>query len=494
MDNQNIKSSVKATSLFGGVEVWGILVSIIKTKLIAILIGPIGVGLMSMYQATIGMITTATNFSLFISSVRDVSVAYNSGDKQLFTHKISVLSKLVWLTGLLGLFICLLGAPLWSKLTFDNYDYTVGFAALSVVLLLNQLNSGKTVLMQGTGHFKYIAYSGIIGNTLGLFTTIPIYYFWGIDGVVAVIIIGALTTFSLSYYYASKLKFEFESLKIKEVYSEGKEMLRQGMYLSINAATTAAVFYILRLYITKQGGLVEMGLFAASYAIITTYVGLVFQAMSREYYPRLSSLSYDSVKFNEAINDQIHLTLLLLGPLVFFFLSFSGEIIELFYSDKFVGASLLMSISMLGVVFQAPVWCMAYALLSKSDNKAYLFWESFGKLQKILTDVLFYYLWGLTGLGISFLISYMYYTIQYAFVCKSRYGFSLSKRSVNILLIYFVIGSTILYVSQSYSLIICLIVGLIFTTFAGIYSFRELNDLLNLSSVFRNLKNRIRSS
>ena len=435
-ETSNIKKSLKVTSLFGGVQVLSILISIIRNKCIALLIGPVGVGFVELYNSTIRLIGTFTDFSIRVSAVRDVSVAYKSGNQQEFNRIAKVFSKLVWFTGLLGTIVCLLGAPLWSKFSFNDYSHTWQFAILSGILLLNQLQNGKSVILQGTENYRYLAYSGVIGNIVGLFTTLPIYYIWGVDGVIPVLLLTALTSFILTYYFARKIDINDFPMLNKEAMIEGKKMLKQGFLLSVNYIYSALLFYILRIFITNQGGVEELGLYSAGFMIVSTYVGLVFQSLSQEYYPRLSSLSLDIEKMRNAINDQIYFSILVLGPLIALFMTCSDFLLQLLYSSRFSGASLFMAVSMLGVLFQAPSFCMVYALLAKGDNRDYLIYETVSKTIKLFFDVGLYLMWGLTGLGIAFVISYIYYTIQSSYVCKKKYGYTMSKANILNLAVY----------------------------------------------------------
>ena len=50
-EQKNYRSIFKATSLFGGVQVYQILIQIIKSKFVAVLLGPAGVGIMGLYQS-----------------------------------------------------------------------------------------------------------------------------------------------------------------------------------------------------------------------------------------------------------------------------------------------------------------------------------------------------------------------------------------------------------------------------------------------------------
>ncbi len=478
--SSDIKKSLKATSIFGGVQVFGILVSIVRNKLVALLIGPVGIGIVEMYNSTIGLIRSFTDFSLHTSAVREISIAYKSGNKEKFNHITTVFSRIVWFTGLLGAVVCLLGSPLWSKISFGNYDYTLGFAFLSCTLLLSQLQIGKQVILQGTQHYRYMAVSSLIGSVLGLFTTVPIYYILGLKGIVLVLIITAAVSYILSYYFAAKVDVKYLKISNKEVYLEGKGMLRQGLFLSVNFLLSYVIIYILRVFVSNKGGLDELGLFSASFAVVNTYVGLVFQAMSKEYYPRISALSDNSVAFNKSVNDQIYLVLLILGPLIAFFLTFSDQILLILYSDKFINAGLLMALCMVGIIFEAPSWCMGYVFLAKGDNKEFLIYETITKVQKIVTDIVSYLLWGLAGLGISFIVSYVYYTLQCLYLCKKRYNLVLDRRILIMLVIYSLVSILLIGVYVYTGMWARFSVGAVIIIGSCVFSYRQLNSIVDI--------------
>ena len=484
--SKELKDSLKATSLFGSIQVFNILISILRNKIVALLIGPIGVGIITLYTSTINLIKSFTDFSLSLSAVREISIAFKSDDSSLFSYKTSVLLKLVWYTGFLGFIICLLGSPLWSKFSFGNYDYTIGFAVLSITLLLSQLQNGKNVILQSTCNFKKLALSGFFGNLIGLLTVIPIYYVLGIDGIVLSLLIISIVSYIIIFVYASKVKFERIRINKVSAYNEGKIMLCQGVMLSLNFMLSSLVFFILRIFINKQGGIEELGIYSASYMIINTYIALVFQSMGQEYYPRLSSLSSEKEKFCNAVNGQIYLSLILLGPLVLLFISFSDQLLLLLYSQKFVRADLLMALSMVGVLFQAPSWCMGYVFLAKSDNKYFLFYETISKLIKLFSDLSFYYFWGLSGLGISMIVSYFYYYLQCKMVCNRRYGLKISKNSQYMLLVYLIISLLLVvvlkYLTVQYRLVISIIVILL----SAYFSYIKLNSILDFRALVYN--------
>lgn len=76
---KSYRSIFKATSLFGGVQIYQILVNVIKSKIIAILLGPEGIGLIGLYQSVLELLKSFTSLGITQSGVRDVSEANESG-------------------------------------------------------------------------------------------------------------------------------------------------------------------------------------------------------------------------------------------------------------------------------------------------------------------------------------------------------------------------------------------------------------------------------
>ena len=74
--NKTYTHILKYTGLFGGVQGLGILVGIVRNKLVALLLGAEGMGLMSLFNSTTKLISDSTNFGLSMSAVRELSAAF----------------------------------------------------------------------------------------------------------------------------------------------------------------------------------------------------------------------------------------------------------------------------------------------------------------------------------------------------------------------------------------------------------------------------------
>ena len=74
-NTDNYKESIKATSIFGGVQLFNIVIKIVRSKFIAVLLGPNGMGIFGLLNSTILLVSSFTNFGLQTSAVRNIADA-----------------------------------------------------------------------------------------------------------------------------------------------------------------------------------------------------------------------------------------------------------------------------------------------------------------------------------------------------------------------------------------------------------------------------------
>jgi len=487
-NKSSYRQIMKATSIFGGVQVFTILIAIIRSKVIAVLLGPTGIGIYSLLNSTTGFIGGLTNFGLATSSVKNVAAAHNSGDVQRVAAVVNVLQRLVWFTGLLGAVITIVLSPWLSQITFGNRDYTLAFAWISITLLLNQLSVGQTVILQGLRKLNYLAQSSLSGAILGLVVSLPVYYRWGVDRIVPAIIITSIANLIQKWYFAKKVKIEKVAVSRKVFVLEAKDMLNMGLMLSLSGLYLLAKDYGIRTYISNIGGMEEVGLYSAGILIVNTYVGMVFTAMSTDYFPRLSAVAEDNNEARKLINQQAEIAVLILAPLIIIFIIFIGWIVVLLYSNDFSAINSMIQWAMLGIFFKAASWSMGFVLLAKGKAKIFLFNELFGGTITLLCNVLGYYLGGLTGMGIGFLIGYFYYMLQVYFLTRYYFNFSFEKGFLRIFLAQIALAIVtfviVLLVPKPLSYLLSIPIIVI----SCIYSYKELDHRLDLKDLLSKFK------
>jgi O-antigen/teichoic acid export membrane protein len=487
-EKTSYKQIIKATSLFGGVQVFNIIIQIARSKIIAVLLGPAGMGISGLLTSTTGLVSMLTNFGLGTSAVKDIAAAQSTKNETRIVKIVAVFRKLVWGTGLLGALLTLVLSPWLSQLTFGNKDFTLAFVWLSVTLLFKQLTSGQNVLLQGMRKLQYLAKANMLGAVAGLVVSVPIYYYWRLEGIVPALIITAFFTLAIAWYYARKVTIPTTSITIQDTVIEGKEMLKMGFMLSISGLITMGASYIIRIYISNIGGLDDVGLYTAGFAIIGTYVGLVFSAMGTDYYPRLSGVAHNNSKATTLINQQAEVGLLILAPILSVFLIFINWIVIVLYSTKFTPINGMVHWAALGMYFKAVSWAIAFILLAKGASKLFFWNELVANIYMLLFNMLGYKYGGLDGLGISFLISYVLYFVQVFYLAKYNYQFRFNKEFKQLFAIQLILGLACFLTIKLAPTPWAYGVGIPFILSSVWISFKELDKRIDIKRMIKNFR------
>jgi O-antigen/teichoic acid export membrane protein len=482
-DKSSYRQIMKATSIFGGVQVFQILIGIIRSKFIAVLLGPLGMGIAGLLTSTIGFIALLTNFGLSTSAVRYISAAYSTGNEKRLATIAKVFRRWVWITGLLGTILTATLSQWLSEIAFGNRNYTIVFVWISITLLLNQLSAGQTVILRGMRQINYMAKASLSGSVIGLFTNIPLYYAFGLDGIVPGIIIASITTMLFARYYARKINLIPVYVSKARTIAEGKGMLKIGFMISLSGLITQGASYIVRIYISNTGGVDEVGLYAAGFVIINTYVGLVFTAMSSDYYPRLSAVANSNEKSKVVMNQQAEIALLILAPIIMIFLVFIKWVVLMLYSEKFTPINDMILYAAMGMFFKAASWSISFIFLAKGASKLFFWNELITNIYFLALNIAGYKYGGLAGMGISFLLAYGLYLIQVYFVSKIKYDFNFEPAFIKIFLLQ--LGLAILsflagkFVGNPWEYI----VGIVLIACSIWYSWSELDNRMELESI-----------
>lgn len=475
---------MKATSIFGGVQVFQIIISVVRSKFIAVLLGPTGIGINSLLNSSTGLIAGLTNFGLGTSAVKNVAAAHGTDDIKRISTVVTVLRRLVWITGLLGAILTIVLSPWLSQLTFGNKDYTIAFIWISVTLLLNQISTGQGVILRGMRKINYMARSSLSGSLLGLFVSVPIYYKWGIDGIVPAIIISSIVNLLRTWYFARKVKLEKVSVSRETTLVEGKEMLVMGFMLSLSGLYVLAKDYGVRAYISNVGGMDEVGLYSAGIAIVTTYVGLVFTAMSTDYFPRLSAVAHNNVDARKLINQQAEIAILILAPIITVFIVFISYIILILYSNKFLPISQMIQWAALGMLFKGASWSIAFIFLAKGKSKMFLANELIGGTVTLICQLGGYILGGLTGMGVGFLVGYLYYMFQVYFVSRKYFEFKFDIDLIKIMSLHLGLASISLAITLLLPSPWSYVLGIPIILLSTLYSWKELDKRIGMKQIF----------
>ncbi|MCC8114599.1 MAG: hypothetical protein LIP03_11555 [Bacteroidales bacterium] len=441
--SQTTKKVLKVMTLFGGVQAVGIVCSLVKAKLIAIWIGPIGVGLFGIFNSVLDMLSQATQLNFRQSAVRDVAAA--SG-----TEVPRVAGAVRWWAKRLGVFgavVMLVLSPLWSLISFGHCDYWWAFASLSVAMAAMSLSAGEQVLLQGTGLLRTLGKVSIWGVVLATVLIIPLFYFLRVRSIVP-----AIVATSIASLVAFMLVSPVKSAKLprRESVAIGKGFLRLGLFMTVAslASTGASYAFLSYLNVTASTGIT--GLYQAGYTLVVKYVGLIFTALAMEYYPRLAQLNSRPGAAALVVSHQITLLMWVMVSVIVGFVVLDQFIIRLLYSEEFMQCLPLVTIGIGGTVFRAVSYCMAYVIIARGDGVIYVVTEIASAAIGLALNILCYRLWGLMGLGISYVVWYGVYLAMVWSVCHWRYRMRFTFESLGAFLICTVVCASAIVIKMLY--------------------------------------------
>ena len=422
------RMAMKAMGLFGGVQVMGILCSIIRTKLVAMWIGPVGIGLFGLFNNALEMIATGTNLGIRSSSVRDISQALEKRDPGLAARMVTVVRKWSLWLGLAGALLTLAAAPALSELTFGDTSHLWGFVALSIAVLLQALTNGEYAVLQGTARLKRLASVTLWGTIVGLAVSVPLFYWLRQDSILPSIIAYAMALAVFAWLFRNR-EYPAAAMTRHEAFDMGKGFVRLGIYMTLGNFATILASYAFNAWLNVHAGTDQVGYYQAGYTLINKYTGLILTALGMEYYPRLSRVADSRQRLRAFVSQEINVAIAIMAPVVALFILLRELVVWILYTPEFNVILTFVSWGMIGTVLRTLSWCLAFTILAKGDGKTYLWTEVASAVINLVLNIVFYRWWGLTGLGIAFLVSYMLYTLIIAVVYFKTYKLSVTRSS-----------------------------------------------------------------
>lgn len=431
---------LKYTGIFGGVQGLNIIIGLVRNKLVALLLGPSGMGLVSLFNSAITFISQATNLGLSFSAVKHLSEIFDCGDERRINHFIKVVRTWSLITALFGMMLCAVLGPTISDYTFSWGDHTLHFILLSPVVGMLAITGGETAILKGARKLRALATIQIYSVFAALFISVPVYYFFGQSGIVPVILLVAMADMLFTIMYS----YRYYPLNISGCHSiiaEGAPMVKLGVAFVLTGVMGSGAEMVIRSFLNVNAGLDFVGLYNAGYVLTVTYAGMVFSAMETDYFPRVSAVNGDVQATNLMVNRQIEVSLLIISPMLTFLILALPVLMPLLYSNSFSLVVPMAQVAVLSMYFKAISLPVAYVTLARGDSVAYFLLEAAYDIMLVALIILGFNRWGLLGTGIALTVSYVLDLILILTYAHLRYHYVISSQVIRYTLIQLPLGT-----------------------------------------------------
>ncbi len=473
--------------MFGGVQVITFVVMLIRSKVVAQYLGPDGYGINTLFNSALLFVTGISSLGLNNSAVRELAEKAASGDRDQLNKSMTVFVRWTAVCGLAGTLFVLIFSGKLSKWTFDSGDYKWSFLALSVIPVMTIMSNARISLLQGTGRLKNIARINILSALLGLLS-LPLYYFYNVKAIVPVLIILAVIPFLLSLYYSRDIHYEKISLTVRETFTSGAGLVRLGLLITFSSYFYLTGTYLFNLFVAHITGPSDVGLYQAGWLIANQSVGLVLTAMSTYYYPQLASMNKDHDRVRQFVNQQVEITVLVMGPILIALIVFIPLAIRIFLAPSFLVITDFVRLTALGTFFRALTWCLGFILLARNDTRRYMFCEITGYTVMFAGYFAGYYLAGLKGLGIAYIAGYIFHFLLTLYLNIKTIQFRFQRETAKIIFVFAVLAALTYLASRLESPAGFYTAATILMVVALTYAYLELDKRLNVREFIKSIR------
>jgi antigen flippase len=484
-DKKSYGQILKSSAIIGGSSVLNIGFGIVRTKAMALFLGPAGVGLLGLYGSIADLARCLAGLGINGSGVRQIAEAVGTGDNARIARTVTTLRRVALCSGALGAVLLLALSRPVSWLTFGDTHHVSAVALLALVAFFGDVSAGQMALVQGMRRIADLARINVLGAFYGTAFSIVIVYFLREAGLVpSLVCVGAMGVLT-SWWYARKIKVEAVRITLRQVIDEAGELLKLGVIFMTSALLTMGMAYVVRLVVLRSINLEAAGYYQAAWVLGGLYVGFILQAMGADFYPRLTAVANNHPECNRLVNEQTEVGLLMAGPGILGTLTFAPLIITLFYRADFAPAAEILRWICLGMMLRVVTWPMGFIIVAKGARKIFFWTEvlaNAGYAGLVWAGV---QVFGLKGTGIAFFALYLiHFTVVYLIVRRlSGFRWSSSNRQLALLFIPLVgvifIGWYLLPLAGA------VILGTVVTLPTGIYSLKLLCTLVPLDRLPR---------
>jgi enterobacterial common antigen flippase len=482
-ENHTYGQILKSSALVGGSSAVNIVIGIIRTKAMAILLGPAGFGLFGLYGSIINLTQSIAGMGINSSGVRQIAEAVSSNSTERIALTVAVLRRTSIILGMLGAGLLVLFSKQVSALTFGTGQHAIAVCLLAVAVFLQLVSASQNALIQGMrriADLAKVAVSGAVGGTL---ISILLVFFFHEKGVVPSLIGVAAMTIASSWWHSRKVQIRTPSVAPSQLRHEAFSLLKLGFAFMSSGLMLIGVGYAVRVIVLRKVGYDGTGLYQSAWTLGGLYVGFILQAMAADFYPRLTASANQNAVCNRLVNEQALVGLLLAGPGAIATLTLAPLIISLLYSAKFAASVGVLRWICLGTTLQVVTWPMGFIIAAKARAGLLVFCETAWAVVSIGLAWVCITSFGLNGAGIAFFGSYIFHIVLLYPIVNRVSGFRWSRENKHTGLLYGFLIALAFSMSVMLPLLWTASIGVCAALLTAIHSIRILLRVMPLSQI-----------
>jgi O-antigen/teichoic acid export membrane protein len=429
-----MRDLLRAFAKTAGGSVATLLMGMVAIKILAVLIGPSGVGVFSLLRQT-----QQTAILLAILNGQ-TALVQGIASRATLAERERYISVAFWITLAATLLVTIVFVALPGEVAralMGRNAFAAGairmvrFMAISVLFgaaylfEMGVLNGhrfiGRAAVLQFSNYFAIAALSYPAGMLVVAGT--PTALAWLLNAGA----IGAAVSGAILLRRAGIVKLFWPAWS-EDNRSAALHFLTLSSTMLMTAALSYGVPLVVRAMIVRGFGFTGAGIFDVAWTLSMGYVMIVLTAFSAYYLPTLSGIS-DPAERIALVRRVLHLATVLMLPLVTTVIVFKPLVISLLYTHEFMPALHIMRWMLIGDYFKVLSWVFSFTMLAYADIKVFLITEIvWGAMTVAGSYAAVHWTHSLDHLGIIFMVLYLLYLLVMALYVRRRHAFAFQLR------------------------------------------------------------------
>lgn len=407
----------------GSASAANLLIGLARMKIVALLVGAAGVGLLGIFQNFMTAAAALGGLGIATAAPREIaaqSALRAVAGETLARRAVIAGSMALAVIAAAVIFFCraliaevVLGTP--------GYGAVIGWLGFGVALSI--IYAGQSGILSGLQRIADLAQVTLLGAVLGSIVGVLAVWLVPSDGILIYVLAAPAAAVVVAGLYLLRLPGRQAEPGHGNLAPVWRDLVALGAATMAGSFVAAAGPLLIRIAIGDRMGLHELGLFQASWALAAVYLGIVLQAMSADYFPRLTREITDPAAATKAVNEQTEIALLLGGPVILAVMGGAPLILHLLYASEFQAAAAMLRWQMLGDVLKLMSWPLGFVLLASRRGLHFLAVELLGTAVFVGSTLLLLGRLSFVAAGVGYAIMYAAYLPALFALCRRQIGF-----------------------------------------------------------------------
>ena len=311
---------------------------VVRAKVVALLLGPEGIGLLGLYTAAQEIGAQAADAGLSHSAVREVARQRQDAARAARLRRaLAIATVALAAAGALATWVC--RVPL-SQLLTGSGAHAAEVGLLAIGLFLTVLFRWRQSLLSAYQRVGELSRGLIAGTLAATLAGAGLVWAVGTQGLVwAAIASPACGLIALSLCARPLPRAAPAPGPLAPHWAT---LVRLGISLMLIAQIALLTPMLIRIWLAREAGLGEAGLFQAAWVVSTHAMTVLLTSVAMDFYPRLSAATGDHPATGACLDRQFSVHLGLGGPVLLALTGLAPLVLEILYSAEFTAAAPLL--------------------------------------------------------------------------------------------------------------------------------------------------------